>query len=196
VTTPPPTTAPTPAPNQQYAAACGEPLPPLKDAYGFKVKVQLEPSKNKKILNASPQVANPDFCSEAGFGPIPFCNTRLETEPTRVPCDYYITGVSGITGKPGPNWYEEVGGQLVRCGTGAPGESEHCFLKPENQFLLDVYAGGIYKSCGSRGSTGTCGVCIIDDSAFEKVHHSPAGLCDNNGDDVVPAHPESLGVTE
>jgi len=190
VTTPPPTTQPPVLPNAQYAAPCGQPLPSLADAYGFKIKVQLEPSKQKKILNASPQVNNPAYCAAAGFGTI-FCNTRKEDDPSRVPCDHYISGVSGLSGLPGPNWYQEINGQLLKCpGDNSAGDAPDCHLKAENQYLLDVYAGGTYKACGSRGSTGTCGVCTLDSDTFNTVHKNPAGLCSSEGDNVVPPRPE------
>src|SRR5262245_25102244 len=56
--TPPPATpapSPTPTPNP-FAAACGTPLPPFEFSYGFGIKVQLEPTRNKKILNTNPEI--------------------------------------------------------------------------------------------------------------------------------------------
>jgi hypothetical protein len=179
VTTPSvaPTPVPTPTPNP-YIAQCGTPLPDLKDLYGFKVKVQLEPSKTKKVLNASPLVNNKAYCVAAGL-PGNFCSTRNEEMAERVPCDYYISGQSD-QGRPGPNWFQRINGVNVKCGVGdKPGEAPGCALKPENQFLLDVNQGGVYVACGGTGSNGSCGVCILDDSTFGKIHGSPAGLCQN-----------------
>ena len=172
---PTPTPAPTPTPNP-FAAACGTPLPPLSDLYGFGVKVQLEPTKNKKVLNASPLVRNAEYCAAIGQ-PGSFCRTRFETDPQRVPCDHYVSGMSD-EGRAGPTWYEEVDGKLVRCGgLTLPGAAPNCTLKPENQYLLDVRAAGKYVACGGQGSNGSCGVCILAEGTFGIIHRTPAGLC-------------------
>src|SRR5215510_5250216 len=128
VTQPPSPPTPTPSANP-FAAACGAPLPSFADSYGFGIKVQLEPSRNLKVLNASPQVRNADYCRSAGVGGV-ICNTRLEDQPQRVPCDHYLSGISE-TGRPGPNWFEEIGGRRLRCGglAGIPLEAPDCGLK-------------------------------------------------------------------
>jgi hypothetical protein len=180
----PPTPSPTPQPQppsptpsaNPYAAACGSPLPPFASSYGFGVKVQLEPSRSLKVLNASPLIRNADYCQAAGL-PGTICNTRFEYLPERVPCDHYLSGMSE-TGRPGPNWFQRVGGRLLRCGgQGLPAEAPSCTLKDSNQYLLDVRAGGTYVACGGAGSPGTCGSCVLDDSVFGTVHQTPAGLC-------------------
>jgi len=180
-TTPPPATTPTttlapaPPPNP-YAAACGTPLPRFADSYGFGIKVQLEPTRNRKVLHASPLVRNPDYCQQAGlFGQ--YCNTRFEYLPERVPCDHYLSGVSE-TGRPGPNWFQEINGRLYKCGgQGVNGDAPNCRLKDSNQYLLDVTDVGKYVACGGTGSPGTCGNCVLDPGSFDQIHDSPAGLC-------------------
>ena len=169
--TPAPTTA-TPAPAatpNPFVAACGSPLPNLGDLYGFGIKVQLEPSKRKKILNANPYVRNAAYCASPNVVPYPnplFCETRQEQNPERVPCDSYITGMSD-EGEIGPIWYQEVNGKRLRCpGKKLPGDAPGCELK-ENSFLLDVYMPGKYIACGGTGSNGTCGVCILDADEYE-----------------------------
>jgi hypothetical protein len=177
VATSTPTPAPTPSVNP-YASSCGTPLPRIEDLYGFGVKVQLEPTKNKKILNGSPLVYNPQYCEAASL-PGLFCHTRREEDPQRVSCDHYVSGMSE-TGRPGPNWYEEVDGRLLRCGgLGVPAEAPDCRLKEENQYLLDVFAPAKYKACGGTGSNGSCGVCILSPDVWGVIHSSPAGLCGN-----------------
>jgi hypothetical protein len=176
VPTPTPAPAPTPTPNP-FAAACGSPLPPLADAYGFGIKVQTEPTRNKKILNASPLVRNVDYCQAAGFGAFSFCNTRPESSAQRAACDHYLSGISD-TGRMGPNWFQDVNGRLLRCGgSGVPNEAPDCSLNETNQYLLDVFAGGTYVACGGKGSTGSCGGCALDPGDFGTIHASPAGLC-------------------
>lgn len=173
--TPTPVPAPTPTPNP-YAAACGVPLPALADMYGYGIKVQLEPTRNKKILNASPLVRNADYCQAIGQ-PGAFCRTRHELDPQRAPCDHYISGMSDED-RPGPTWYEEVDGKLVRCGgLSLRGDAPNCTLKPENQYLLDVRAPGKYVACAGKGSNGSCGVCILAPDSFGVIHRTPAGLC-------------------
>jgi hypothetical protein len=170
----PPTPAPTPTPNA-FAQACGSPLPALSDAYGYGVKVQLEPTKGKKILNASPLVKNNAYCQQALGINAQFCNTRIEDSAQRSACDHYMSGISE-TGRPGPNWYQDVNGRLLRCGgLGVRDEAPTCSLKPENQYLLDITGGGTYVACSA--ATGSCGGCAIDDDTFGVIHNSPAGLC-------------------
>ncbi len=174
--TPSPSPSPTPTPNP-FAAACGTPLPRHEDSYGFNVKVQLEPSRIKKILNASPRVRNREYCEAAGIGPFTFCNTRREDEAQRVPCDHYASGMSDA-GRPGPNWYQIVNGQKLRCGgAGIEGDAPNCRLKDENQYLVDITDGGWFQACGGKGTLGYCGDCVIDESTFGTIHDSPAGLC-------------------
>ena len=172
---PTPTPAPVPTPSvNPFAAACGSPLPSFADSYGFGIKVQLEPSAGKKILNASPIVKNPDYCTAAGIPGNSICNTRREDLPERVPCDNYLSGISD-EGRPGPNWFQDIDnkGTLVKCGL----PNTNCELKPENQYLLDVYAPGIYVACGGKGSPGTCGVCVLAPSTWGIIHRNPSGLC-------------------
>jgi hypothetical protein len=179
VTQPAATPTPTATPNP-FAAACGSPLPPFADSYGYGVKVQLEPSRFVKVLNASPQIRSAEYCAAAGIGGL-ICNTRFEDQPQRVPCDHYLSGISD-TGRPGPNWYQEVNGRRLRCGgMGLPEEAPDCALKENNQYLLDVSAGGKYVACGGAGSPGTCGSCSLDSEDFRVVHASPAGLCRLSG---------------
>ena len=178
-TTPAATPSPTATPNA-FAAACGTPLPAINDLYGFAVKVQLEPSKFKKVLNASPIVRNADYCASVGQ-PGQLCRTRVETDEQRVPCDHYLSGISDED-RPGPTWYQEVDGKRLRCGgLNLPGDAPHCGLKPENQYLLDVSRPGKYIACAGKGSNGSCGVCVLAADSFDEIHRSPAGLCGLSG---------------
>jgi hypothetical protein len=174
--TPPPPT-PTPAPPvNPFAAACGTPLPSFNDSYGFGIKVQLEPTRSRKVLNASPQVRNSTYCAAAGIGGLT-CNTRFEDNSERVPCDHFLSGISA-SGRPGPNWFQEINGQRLRCGgQGVPIEAPDCRLKESNQYLLDVTAPGKFVACGGTGSPGTCGNCVLNDDVFGTIHATPAGLC-------------------
>ena len=171
---PPPVPSPTPTPNA-FAAACGSPLPPFEFAYGFGIKVQLEPTNNKKILNGSPAIRNLDYCAAAGFENTLICNTRKEGTPERTPCDHYLSGMS-YQGRPGPNWFQDVGypggaEHLVRCDD----PETSCNLKPEDQYLLDIRDVGRYVACGGVGGTSTCGDCII--LTMERSPGSLGGLC-------------------
>ena len=173
---PTPTPAPTATPNP-FAAACGAPLPSFADSYGFGTKVQLQPTRNRMVLNTQPQIRNQAYCTSVGI-PGLICNTRREDDPSRVPCDHYMSGISD-TGRPGPNWFQEVNGRLLRCGGvgGVPREAPDCELKPENQYLLDVTRGGQFVACGAAGAPQTCGGCLLDDSLFGTFQPTTAGLC-------------------
>lgn len=179
--TPPPTTlppAPVPTPNP-YAAACGVPLPPFEFAYGMGIKVQLEPTAGKKVLNTSPAIRNYDYCQAAGSPGFLICNTRREDNPERVPCDHYLTGIND-EGVPGPNWFQEINGKLVKCDT--PGTS--CFKKPENPYLLDIRDVGKYVACQGKNSPRQCGDCVI--STMDRSGGSLGGLCGHEGDGIIP----------
>jgi hypothetical protein len=177
--TPTPTPAPTPVPTatpNAFAQACGTPLPNLQDLYGFAVKVQLEPTLNKKVLNASPIVKNAAYCASVGQ-PGELCRTRFEDQAQRVPCDHYMSGMSD-EGRPGPTWYQNVNGVRLRCGgLSKPGDAPNCTLKEENQYLLDVRAPGHYIACAGVGSNLSCGECVLAPNSFDRLHGNPAGLC-------------------
>jgi hypothetical protein len=181
--TPAATATATPAPSatpNTFAAACGSPLPSISDMYGFGIKVQLEPSMRKKILNANPYVRNVTYCASVGLGGN-FCETRVETDSHRVSCDNYLAGISD-EGGPGPTWYQEVNGRRLRCpGDKTPGDAPGCNLKAENQYLLDVYQPGKYIACGGAGSNGSCGECILEadeyDTPKEWIGSRRPGLC-------------------
>jgi hypothetical protein len=178
-TNPTPVPVPSPTPNA-FAAACGTPLPSFDDVYSMGLKVQLEPTIGKKVLNASPQIRSASYCSAAGI-PATTCSTRREDNPERVPCDHYVAGMS-MTGRPGPDWFEDVNGQLLKCGGvgGVPSEAPHCSLKPENQYLLDVSSAGQYVACSGAGVTPrVCSGCQIVEP-FNVIHRNPAGLCLQN----------------
>jgi hypothetical protein len=167
--TPTPTAAtpvPTATPNP-FAAACGSPLPNLSDLYGFGIKVQLEPSIRRKILNSSPYVKNATYCQSVGLGG-QFCETRFETDPHRVACDNYVSGISDEKGGPGPTWYQEINGKRLRCPglTGSPGDAPDCRLK-DNQYLLDVFGPGTYLACAGAGSNGSCGICVLAPETYD-----------------------------
>jgi len=165
--------APSPSPSADpFEAACGIPLPPFDFAYGYGIKVQLEPTQNKKVLNASPAVRDLGYCEAAGFPNTLICNTRREDSPERVPCDHYLSGMSD-QGRPGPNWFQDFGDfpneNFVKCGE--PGTT--CQLKEENQYLLDITEIGRYVACAP--ATGTCGDCVI--LTMEQSQGSLGGLC-------------------
>lgn len=176
------TPSPSPSPVNPYAAACGNPLPPIADTYGFGIKVQYEATKNKKVLNASPIIKNTQYCTDVSRLPWPGvpgeqCRTRNEDDPSRAACDHYVSGTSS-EGVPGPNWFQEVDGKKLRCGGKlTPHEAPNCSLSEENQYLLEVFGPGRFVACGGTGSNGSCGVCNLSEDVFGVIHNSPAGLC-------------------
>ena len=174
--TPTPTPQPTPTPNP-YAASCGSPLPPHDKAYGYHVKVHSEPSRNRKVLNASPLIRDDAYCTSIGV-PGGTCQTRFEDDPRRAACDHYLSGMSEA-GRPGPDWYEEANGQRHRCATPTRpnGESPNCSVREENQYLLNIHAAGKYIACQGAGTSRTCGVCIVRDSDWGLMRSNPAGVC-------------------
>ena len=65
---------------------------------------------------------------------------------------------------------------LPECEYAAP----TCFVRVENQYLLDIHGPGRYHACGGTGSNGLCGVCVIRDEDWGVIHRNPAGLCKNS----------------
>jgi hypothetical protein len=178
--TPTPSPTPTPTPNA-YAQACGEPLPPWEDAYGFSIGV-LRDGDTIKILNASPLIRNPSYCAEIGL-PGPYCKTRPEGHPQRAACDHYLSGIS-LSGRPGPNWFQVIDGQWFNCGgyAGVPDEGSTCGLKESDQYLLDVSGPAIYRACGGEGGTETCGGCVLDPWTFDP-NRTDRGFCRGDAGD-------------
>jgi hypothetical protein len=155
--TPAPTTTPTPVAS---ANACN-PLPPKDKFYGFHVKVQVDQG-NKRILNASPLVADPAYCASIGIV-AEFCETRYEDDPQRPACDDYISGVSN-TGRPGPTWtmVASNGSETPCRGVNEGGDADGCKNNPTNQYLAFVFGdGGQFKACGGTGTNGSCGLCNL-----------------------------------
>lgn len=174
---PTPTPSPTPTPNP-YAAACGTPLPPFEHSYGIGIKVFNEPSINRKVLDSNPLIRNAEYCHSVGI-PATICATRREDSPQRTACDHYLSGIS-FTGRPGPNWFQDVNGRLLRCGgvAGVPSEAPDCRLHEGNQYFLHVTAPGQYVACGGQGAPQTCGGCYLEPNSFDRIHTpTPAGLC-------------------
>jgi hypothetical protein len=158
---------------QRLRAACGTPLPPFEFAYGLESR-QLEPSNNKKILNASPAIRNLEHCAAAGFENTLICNTRKEGTSSGHPATITSPaspsrGAWGRTGSRTPD--PEGPERLVRCGE----TDTTCALKPEDQYLLDIYEVGRYVACGGVGGTSTCGDCII--LTMARSGGSLGGLC-------------------
>ena len=60
---------------------------------------------------------------------------------------------------------------------GVPQDAPDCKLKEENQYLLDVTAGGQFVACGGTGAPQTCGGCLLNQSLFGTFQPTTAGLC-------------------
>jgi hypothetical protein len=146
--TPEPAPTPTPTPpagSGEGSAACGEPLPgPVTK---MNVAVHLRGAE-RWILDSTPLVG-PDvqYCAKIGFTDSrSFCPVRPEGHPQRSVCELYAVGRAKDTGRPGPTWY--------RDGRFCTGPASGCQNNGDNQYLLDVYAGGKYQACASNGVCG------------------------------------------
>jgi hypothetical protein len=163
--TPPPTPTTTlaPAPTPDPALASCNPLPKKEWMAGFAIKVQPGlGTRNRVVLNASPLVANADYCVSVGLVPggsaHNTCETREETDPQRAACDRYLAGTAKDTGRKGPTWYWN--GAL--CAGGDASQSG-CSNTADNQFLAYAYGTqGRWEACGGTGSNESCGVCLLD----------------------------------
>jgi len=140
--TPEATPTPTPPPN---ANGCGNPLPPEVTHMNTKIHIR---GANRWTLDTTPLVGpDGDYCRKIGYtdGRL-FCPIRTEGTPDRVACEAYAIGTAQDTGRPGPTWYRN--GQLCT------GEVSGCENHEDNQYLLYVFKGGLYKACTRDGICG------------------------------------------
>jgi hypothetical protein len=103
---------------------------------------------NRWTLDSTPLVGpDGDYCRKIGFtdGRL-FCAVRTEGSPDRIACETYAVGKAKDTGRPGPTWYRD--GRLCT------GEPSGCENHEDNQYLLYVYKGGLYKACTRSGVCG------------------------------------------
>ena len=149
---PPPAPAPTPAPTPVATPApaptggCGNPLPPPVSR--MKVKIHLK-GPNRWTLDSTPLVHDAAYCAKIGYYDRADCPVRMEGSPDRAACEEYAIGRARDTGRPGPTWYRN--GKLCN-GT-------DCENHEENQYLLWVYLGGLYKACTDEE---VCGEVEVD----------------------------------
>jgi len=153
----PPAPAPAPAPTPEAtptpppsAGACGNPLPPEVASMNTKIHIR---GANRWTLDTTPLVGpDGDYCRKIGYtdGRL-YCPIRTEGPSDRIACETYAVGTARDTGRSGPTWY--------RNGELCTGEISGCENHEENQYLLYVYKGGLYKACGRNG---VCGEVVAD----------------------------------
>ena len=139
---PTPEATPTPPPN---TSGCGNPLPP--DVARMNTKIHLR-GVNRWTLDTTPLVGpDADFCRKIGYtdGRL-FCPVRTEGTSDRAACETYVVGKAQDTGRGGPTWYRD--GRLCT------GVASGCENHEDNQYLLYVYEGGLYKACTRDGVCG------------------------------------------
>ena len=108
---------------------------------------------NRWTLDTTPLVGpDGDYCRKIGYtdGRL-YCPIRTEGTSDRIACETYAVGTARDTGRSGPTWYRD--GQLCT------GEISGCENHEENQYLLYVYKGGLYKACTRDG---VCGEVVAD----------------------------------
>ena len=157
--TPTPAPAPAPAPTPEATptptpppsgSGCGNPVPPEVSRMNTKIHLR---GANKWTLDTTPLVGpDGDYCRKIGFtdGRL-FCPIRTEGSSDRIACETYAVGTASDTGRAGPTWYRD--GQLCT------GELSGCQNHEDNQYLLYVYKGGLYKACTRDG---VCGEVVAD----------------------------------
>jgi hypothetical protein len=149
VSTPSPDPTPTATPPPS-ASGCGNPLPPDVSSMNTKIHIR---GANRWTLDTTPLVGpDGDYCRKIGYtdGRL-YCPIRTEGTSDRVACETYAVGTARDTGRSGPTWYRD--GQLCT------GEASGCENHEDNQYLLYVYKGGLYKACTRDG---TCGEVLAD----------------------------------
>ena len=144
---PTPEATPTPSPN---AGGCGNPLPPEVASMNTKIHIR---GANRWTLDTTPLVGpDGDYCRKIGYtdGRL-FCPVRTEGTADRIACETYAVGRAQDTGRTGPTWY--------RNGALCTGEESGCENHEDNQYLVYVYKGGLYKACTRDG---VCGEVVAD----------------------------------
>jgi hypothetical protein len=142
--TPAPTVAPAPSPTPGQdippaGSGCGLPYPPPISRVIAKVHIQ---TPDYWTLDSTPQVG-PDhnYCREVGFTDgRSWCPVRPEGHPERVACENWAVGKAEDTGRYGPTW--DLEGE-----TWCTGPASGCMQHPDNQYQLNVIAGGWYNAC-------------------------------------------------
>ena len=130
---------------RRAAAGAATPLPPEVSRMNTKIHLR---GANKWTLDTTPLVGpDGDYCRKIGFtdGRL-FCPIRTEGTSDRIACETYAVGTAKDTGRSGPTWYRD--GQLCT------GELSGCENHEDNQYLLYVYKGGLYKACTRDGVCG------------------------------------------
>jgi hypothetical protein len=98
-------------------------------------------------LDSTPLVG-PDtaYCAAIGYTDgRSWCPVRMPGDPERVACEVWRIGTAKDTGRPGPTWTKGDGSYC----TGLQGNG--CQNSPDNQFQLQVYAGGPYVAAAANG---------------------------------------------
>ncbi len=150
----PPTDPGQPSPpasgGSEGAADCGQPLPPPVTQMAAKVHLR---GADAWVLDSTPLVGpDPDYCRKIGFTDNrAYCPVRPEGNPQRSACELYAIGRAKDTNRPGPTWY--LNGHFCT------GKTSGCDNYPDNQFLLNAYAGGTYQACANNG---VCGDVEVD----------------------------------
>jgi hypothetical protein len=143
--TPLPTAVPTPSPTPvspdipPAGSGCGEPYPPPISRVVVKIHLH---TPDYWTLDSTAQVG-PDvaYCREIGYTDNrSWCPVRPEGHPERTACENWAVGKAEDTGRYGPTWARE--GE-----TWCTGPDSGCMNHPENQFQLNVIAGGWYNAC-------------------------------------------------
>jgi hypothetical protein len=153
VATPAPSPTPTPADASVPPAGsgCGQPYPPPISRVIVKIHIH---TPDYWTLDSTPQVG-PDwnYCREAGFTDgRSWCPVRPEGHPERVACENWAVGKAEDTGRYGPTWSHENE-------TWCTGPESGCVNHPDNQYQLNVMAGGWYEAC-VKGDV--CGAVKVD----------------------------------
>jgi hypothetical protein len=143
-----PSPDPTPTPSTgsgEGGTACGSPLPPPVTRMQASVHLR---GAERWVLDSTPLVGpDVEYCRTIGFTDSrSFCPVRPEGNPQRSACELYAIGRAKDTNRPGPTWY--------RNGRFCTGPASGCENNGDNQFLLNVYAGGTYEACASNGVCG------------------------------------------
>jgi hypothetical protein len=149
------TPAPTPTPPAEdippAGSGCGTPYPAPISRITVKIHIH---TPDYWTLDATPLVGpDHDYCREIGFTDgRSYCPVRPEGHAEREACENWAVGKAEDTGRYGPTWARE--GETW-CTDPASGCTNH----PDNQYQLNVIAGGSYNACAKNE---VCGWVQVD----------------------------------
>ena len=131
-------------------SGCGRPYPPKVTRFNVKVHIK---APEYYTIDSTPMVG-PDiaYCAAIGYTDgRSICRIRPEGGPydDGPACENWRVGKAKDTGRYGPTWTNEDGGQYCT------GEPSNCTVNPDSQYQIFVYRSGKFRATDQNGAWGS-----------------------------------------